>query len=146
MKYFLDTSALFKRYIPEPGSETLDALMAQGGPCHISVMTVLELVSNLQRLRSIDGVLSDEGFEHALIAFRLDVTDGTLETAGATPERVTAATDMLASSYMTPVDALQIATAKSLGPETVFVSSDHKLNGFVRDAGMHILDPCKALD
>jgi len=144
MKYFLDTSALFKRYIPEAGSEAIDSLMAQGSPCHISVMTVLELVSNLQRLRSIDGVLADEDFNSALRAFRLDVSDGRLEIAGATPPRVSEASEMLLTLYLTPVDALQIATVKSLGPDTAFVSSDKKLNELVRNQGMRVLDPCEA--
>jgi len=140
MKYFLDTSAIFKRYIPEAGSEAVDSILGQGAPCYISAMTTLELVSNLQRLRSVDGVLSDAAFRGALNAFRLDVVDGTLEIIGATPLRISAASKLLATSYLTPVDALQIVSAQSLGMETVFVSADRKLNGLARSQGLEVLD------
>jgi uncharacterized protein len=140
--YFIDTSALFKRYVPERGSELVDSLFAENAPCHISAMTVLELLSNLQRLTSIDKVLPALVFAQITTAFRLDVADGTLEVAGATAARVSAASEILISRYITPIDALQIATARSLGPETVFVSSDRKLNDLVRDQGMQVLDPC----
>lgn len=143
MAYFLDTSALFKRYVPERGSEAIDSIIAQGGLCCISSMTVLELISNLQRLHSIDHVLAVEDFRRLLNAFCLDVLDRKLEVVGATPARVSAAFEMLLASYLTPIDALQIATALSLGPEACLVSADKKLNQLARRQGMQVLDPCE---
>jgi predicted nucleic acid-binding protein len=138
---FLDTSALFKRYVQEQGSEVVDSLIAQAEKCHVSALAALELVSNLQRLRRVDRLLSDAGFASALNAFRLDITDGTIEIAGASAARIASAMAMLSATYLTPVDALQIATVLSLGPDTVFVSSDHKLNVLVRDHGIRVIDP-----
>ncbi|MDP2872932.1 MAG: type II toxin-antitoxin system VapC family toxin [Bacillota bacterium] len=142
MMYFIDTSALFKRYVQEPGSDVVESLFVRSAPCHISAVTTLELLSNLQRLRTVDRALSDLDFSEAWNAFFLDVADRLVEVAGATAGRVSAASEMLITRYLTPIDALQIATARSLGPETVFVSSDRKLNELVRDQGMRVLDPC----
>jgi predicted nucleic acid-binding protein len=142
MKYFIDTSALLKRYVDEPGSDVVESLFAPNAPCHISSVTILEILSNLKRLCTVDKVLSDSDFVQASDAFRLDVVDRRLEVASAEAKIVYAASEMLRTRYLTPIDALQIATALSLGPGTVFVSADRKLNEVVRSEGMQVLDPC----
>lgn len=50
LSYFIDTSALFKRYVEEAGSSTINRLLDSGAPCYISMATLTEVVANLRRL------------------------------------------------------------------------------------------------
>ncbi len=49
MKAFLDTSALFKKYVVEPGSERLDELLKETEDIIIAPVTKIELFSALDR-------------------------------------------------------------------------------------------------
>ena len=52
--YFIDTSALFKRYVEEKGSETVNNIFAQSTGKYISSICLVEVVSNLRRLVDVD--------------------------------------------------------------------------------------------
>lgn len=106
--YFIDTSALLKRYLKEAGSDVVDAVFEEYAVRYVSGIGLLESFSNLQRLE------------------------------------IEAAIRLLSDCCLTAVDALQIVTAQSLGPETVFVSSDMKLNLVAERQGLTVLDPAKA--
>lgn len=55
MPFFIDTSALFKRYQVEKGSDIVsDTLEKKDSELFISSLTVIEVVSNLKRLCDID--------------------------------------------------------------------------------------------
>ena len=51
--YFIDTSALFKRYIPEAGTDILDDIFKDIGTFYISDVTIIEVISNLKRKNEI---------------------------------------------------------------------------------------------
>ena len=70
--YFIDTSALFKRYVEEQGSEVVDSIFSESAEKHISTISILELLSNLQRLHLIDKIMSSSQFTAAWTAFSLD--------------------------------------------------------------------------
>ena len=139
--YFVDTSALFKRYLPEEGSERMDSLFHEDAEVFISTLTVVELVSNLQRLRSMDKAIDDDQFAAAWAALSLDLATGRLEALGISSEVVDGATQLLLDSYITPVDALQVSAAMSLGEGAIVVSSDRKLNQLVTELGLQHMDP-----
>ena len=139
--YFVDTSALFKRYLPEEGSERMDSLFHEDAEVFISTLAVVELLSNLQRLRSMDKAIDDDQFAAAWAAFSLDLATGRLEALGISSEVVDGATQLLLDSYITPVDALQISAAMSLGEGAIVVSSDRKLNQLVAALGLQHMDP-----
>lgn len=40
--YFIDTSALFKRYVEEQGSEVVDSIFSESAEKHISTISILE--------------------------------------------------------------------------------------------------------
>lgn len=54
--YFVDTSALFKRYIPEQGSDFIDRIFSKETSIFISTVTLCEVISNIRRLVDIDNL------------------------------------------------------------------------------------------
>jgi len=141
--YFVDTSSLFKRYLPGRGSEQMDALFREDAEVFISTLSVIEFLSNLQRLRSVDNAVTDAQFAEVWSAFSLDVATGRIQTLAVSAEVIDRATQLLLPRYVTPIDALQVAAAMSLGPETVVVSSDRQLNQLVTGLGVWHMDPSR---
>jgi len=139
--YFLDTSAFLKRYLKETGSDVVDAVFEEYGVRYVSGLCLLECLSNLQRLHSVDGLVAKEHLQLLQAAVASDIESGKVIVANATPADIEAAVQILVRRYLTAVDALQIAAAKALGPGVVFVSSDSKLNGAVAEQGLTVLDP-----
>jgi len=139
--YFLDTSALFKRYISEEGSDAIANLFDSEGLLLISAVTLCETVSNLRRLSDIDKVIDEKEFEALRATFLGDVADGRLEVMELTTPIVLASLDIISSRFLTPIDALQIATALSLPEKPVFVCADQKLNQVAMEYGLPALDP-----
>ena len=139
--YFIDTSALLKAYIQEKGTEAMDRIFQEDAPKTISSMGLVEAVSVLQRLRSVEKVLSEEQF--ALLCARLvaDANSGRLEVRNATPYDIQAAIDLEMRRYLTAVDAVQIALASEMDGSMVFVSADEKLNRVAIEVGLKVLDP-----
>lgn len=139
--YFVDTSALFKRYLPERGSERMESLFLENAEVFISTLTVIEFLSNLQRLRSADRAINDSQFNEAWAAFSLDLATGRIQALAVSAEVIGEGIQLLLTRYVTPIDALQVGTAKSLGSEAITVSSDYGLNQLVATLGMRFLDP-----
>jgi len=141
--YFVDTSALFKRYLPERGSERMESLFRESAEVFISTLTVIEFLSNLQRLHSVDRAIDDSQFNEAWAAFSLDLATGRIQALAVSAEVVEEGIRLLLTRYITPVDALQVGTARALGAEAITVSSDRGLNQLVAELGMRFLDPAQ---
>lgn len=140
--YVVDTSALFKCYVPEHGSERMEALLFQGADVSISSITQVELLSGLQRLCSVHQVIGDEQLEAVWTSFAIDVGSGRLQIVPVSAEIIHESTRLLRSRYITPVDALQLATVRSLGTQAILVSSDQKMNQIAKELGLLVLNPC----
>lgn len=89
----------------------------------------------------MDKAIDDDQFAAAWAAFSLDLATGRLEALGISSEVVDGATQLLLDRYITPVDALQISAAMSLGEGAIVVSSDRKLNQLVAALGLQHMDP-----
>lgn len=64
MPFFLDTSALFKRYQVENGTEVVNELLEKSaGNLFVSSLTVVEITSNLKRLCAVDKVTTEEQYQ-----------------------------------------------------------------------------------
>ena len=88
--------------------------------------------------------MSSSQFTAAWTAFSLDLADGTLQTVNAAAQVINRAVDCLQACYVTPIDALQLASAESLG-DVILVSSDRKLSRLALEKGMRVTDPCAAI-
>jgi predicted nucleic acid-binding protein len=139
--YYLDTSALFKRYVQEEGSDVVNSLFDKGEPLFIAAITLCEVTSNLRRLVDVDEIIKGEEFAVLRATFLGDVGDTILEVIESTTEIILSSLDLASKKYLTPIDAIQLATALSLAEKPVFVCSDQKLLRLAVENGLAVLDP-----
>lgn len=144
--YSLDTSAFLKRYLKETGSDVVDAIFEEDSPRYVSTICLLECFSSIQRLHAADAFITEGQLRTLHAAVASDIESGKVTAINPTPADIEAAIEILTNQYLTAVDALQIATAKMLGPGTVLVSSDTKLNRVATEHGLTVIDPATRSD
>jgi predicted nucleic acid-binding protein len=147
--YYLDASALVKRYVDEVGSDWLRSLIypARDVGVFVSMMAIVELISALARRRR-DGSLSVDEFVTARDAFWgdcfreysiLDVSQPLMELACALLER----------HRLRAYDATHLATALTVQrfldaqdyTALTFVSADEQLNRAAESEGLAVENP-----
>ena len=148
--YFLDTSALVKRYVPEIGSEWILSITdpVTNSDLVISQITWVEVHSAFAR-RLRDGSLSAERFDLIVQKVRedfeneyrvIDVDRTLIETAG----------ELVMQHPLRAYDSVQLASALRFQsttllsqPETrlIFVSADNRLLNIAQLEGMAIDNP-----
>ena len=145
--YYLDTSAIIKRYKNEPGTGAIDRLFDGLQPetrLYTSFLTTLELTSSILRLergRQISRTTAD----NMLVKYRQD-SQGVVRTLPLTDIIVNDAVAVVEQHQLRSGDAIHLATAitiLSLAPESecVLVSSDKELLSAAANSGMGLLDP-----
>lgn len=142
-KYFIDTSALFKRYINETGTNEIDILFKKDARYLVSNLAIVEFISNLKRLVDIDNII-DFG-TYMLIKKELfnDIGDGKIEVVNISSDEIIAATELIDKKYITPIDSIQLAFAvkmKEMDENSVFVCSDKKLCSLAANHGIKVLE------
>ena len=147
--YFLDTSALVKRYVPESGSNWIQSITvpAAGNFLTISQITWVEVYSAFAR-RQREGSLSVDEVDQLMGDFRTDFdnqyevleVDRTLiETAGA----------LVMQNPLRAYDSVQLASALRVQStlisvsetQLVFVSADNRLLNIAQSTGLAIDNP-----
>jgi len=147
--YFLDTSALVKRYVPETGSNWIQSItdVAVNNDLTISQITWVELHSALSR-RQREGSMSAGELDIILQKFRnefetkyriIEVDQALIESAG----------QLVVQYPLRAYDSVQLASGlyvKALlmsMPETqlIFVSADNRLLDIAQSAGLAIDNP-----
>ena len=97
--YFIDTSALFKRYIPEQGTGQLDDIFKQDAAViYISDITIIEVISNLRRKNEITKELDNSVYKKIKSEFFNDIALGKIKTSGVIPSTIIEAVDLLDNS------------------------------------------------
>lgn len=139
--YYLDTSALFKRYVSEKGSQTVNNLFRQGAAIFISEITLCEVIANLRRLVDIDKIIKEDEFEDLRATFLGDIGDEVIDVIELTSSIILQSLEICSKQYVTPLDALQLASALSLLEKPIFVCSDQKLLRLAGEQGLPTLDP-----
>lgn len=142
--YFLDSSALVKRYVPETGSAWINAIAFPntGNLIIISRITWIEVLSALAR-RQREGNLSDIDVNLIIQSFRYDLNNqyqvveldqALAETAG-----------QLVNQYpLRAYDAVQLASVLRIKPAfasatstlLIFVTADDRLLTIAQTAGL----------
>lgn len=120
MKAFLDSSALAKRYIAEPGSEEVDALCQAADRLGLCVLCVPEIVSALNR-RVRERRVSRADYVAVKARLLEDVRDA--EIVNLTEDVVADALRILERGAIRAMDALHLAAARAWGAD-VFASAD----------------------
>ncbi|MAF12679.1 hypothetical protein CMK11_19695 [Candidatus Poribacteria bacterium] len=144
---FLDTSAVVKRYVTEPGSQRVRDLTADSDS-HISHVTVVEYVAAVCR-QGRSGRLTETQVSAAIGLFRSEAENG-YGLLGVTDAVITLAASLAERHAVRGYDAVQIASALSvqavLAPEPVtLVTADRQMCDVARVEGMSVIDPTAAV-
>ena len=140
--YFIDTSALFKRYIPEQGTEELDNIFKQDAVFYISDVTIIEVISNLKRKSEITKKLDKNLYKKIKGEFYNDIAHENIKTVSVLSKTIIEAINLIDKRYVTPLDSLQLATALQLNSEKgsiIFICSDKKLFILAEKCGLKSL-------
>jgi len=136
--YFVETSALAKRYIAETGSMWLRALLDPSTGCSIYVVrvTAVEIIAAITR-REQGRTLAPTDASTARQAFRGDFATA-YQVIEVTPALANRAMLLAEQHGLRGYDAMQLAAGL---PAITFISADTKLNTAAIAEGLTIEDP-----
>jgi predicted nucleic acid-binding protein len=146
--YFLDTSALVKRYHPEAGTLVVDRLFSEAdAEVIISRLVLVEIVSAFA-LKVRGGTITTAQFEQYRKQVHRDVRKKTLRVARMAVRHFQMADELLCRHAQThrlrTLDALQLAVAIDLHRAvvpTTFISADDVLCPLAQLEGITVLNP-----
>ncbi len=133
MKTFFDSSAFAKRYVEEPGTQTVDSLCLEATEVALSVLCVPEIISALIR-RVREGLLTRREYAEAKQYLSQDIRDAVI--VNLVPQVLSTCTKILEASPVRAADALQIACALEWETE-LFVSADKRQISAAKKSGLH---------
>lgn len=147
--YYLDASALVKRYMGEVGSDWLRATIAPAQPSLLftSRMTIIKVISALAR-RAREGSLSSEEFATARDAFQSDCLNE-YQIMPPSMAVIDLACALLEQHPLRAYDATHLATALGAQqfltaqgyPPLIFLSADDRLNHAATAEGLEVDNP-----
>ena len=142
--YFLDTSAVVKRYVQETGTAWLRNLAdpASGNALFIVRLTEVELTAALARRRKGQSLSAGQS-QTALHQFRLEMVHE-YRVVEITAPLINKATALADSHALRAYDAVQLAAAleiHALAPTLTLISADGELNTAATAEGLAVDDP-----
>jgi len=108
MKIFFDSSAFAKRYIDEPGSDSVEAICQSATELALSVICMPEIISAMNR-RVRDGSISQTQYRQVKTCLAREIADVTI--INVLPEVVADAIFVLETNPLRAMDALHVACA-----------------------------------
>ena len=132
MKVVFDSSAFAKRYIEEPGSQTVDEICQHADALGLATICTPELFSALNRRRR-EGFLSPGDYDLIKTQFSADVRDAVL--LDLTPNVIARAIGLLETNTLRAMDALHVACAIEWQTD-LFVSSDRRQVAAAQHTGL----------
>ncbi len=147
VNYYLDTSAMFKQYVDEPGSTWLRAQISSATSLVSSQMLIVEAVSALNR-RVREGSLSSAEYQRVRDVFREDCRV-MYQIVPPTVAIVDWACELLERHPLRGYDAMHLATALAVRqslqrqglPTLIFISADDRLNAAASTEGLAVDNP-----
>ena len=141
MPIYIDTSALVKRYVSEPGSDAFDAfLQACGDSCVISSLGSTEFESMLQRLKR-QGHIDEAYAEQARHEFLSDLNAALWSVHAFVPTTFARAAELIRKleAPLATLDALHLASAIEFRCDG-FATSDRQLFRAASECGLRLHD------
>jgi len=139
LKIFLDTSALAKRYVQEPGSEALENLFSAGvSEVYVSTLALPEFGAALSR-KLRDKELAKKSAEHALSELEKD-WDNVFTKVPLTDTVAKSAVSLAIQHPLKGADAVHLATAMA-ADAGLLVASDQQLIKTAKKVGLKAYDP-----
>jgi predicted nucleic acid-binding protein len=150
MLYCFDSSALVKRYAPEPGSAWVKGICAPASEHTVCLgqVGIVEIAAALSR-KVRTSELSPDDYEAALGLFLTDVRDEEYVMAPLSDHVVRLAVELTRRHPLRGYDAVHLATAMTLNaallaadlPPLVFVAADARLCEAARGEGLATENP-----
>jgi uncharacterized protein len=146
-RYFLNSSALVKRYHQELGTTALEALFNQSDNRFlVSRLALVEVTSAFARYVR-EGALAQDKFENLIARMESEVTAKVLKVVAISSRRLEAAAVILRThgleSNIRTLDAIQLAAAQALHARTriaAFIAADKKLLTSAAACNLTVLD------
>jgi predicted nucleic acid-binding protein len=134
---YVDTSMLVKRYLPELGSQELEARLIGEQPEMLVSELVLPELSSALRRRERKGLIDARYVEDALEDFHEDVRCAALRLADLDTTCIRKASSLIRrlQSPLATLDAVHLATALEHGCDILF-TSDAQLSRAAGEAGL----------
>lgn len=145
LRFYLDTSAMLKRYLTEPGTKSIDIVYdkAETGELSItiSLWNIGEVLGALDEKRR-RGWLKEKEFEQLLKIFADELLKlirlKSIEIIPVQTQILTETWNLLITHHLYEADALQIATCMQ-SKNDALISSDEKLVEISRKTGLKAL-------
>jgi uncharacterized protein len=146
--YFLDSSALAKRYVAETGSRWVAGIMDPSAANQIQVARIsgAEVVAAIARRIRL-GNLSPQAGRDAISQFRDDFATSH-DIVEISPSLIVRAMDLAEGNALRGYDAVQLAAAltvqeaaTAIGFSVVLISSDDALNAAASAEGLQVENP-----
>lgn len=148
--YYLETSALVKKYRTERGTEVIAELFQrkQGSDVFVtSYFTVVEITSVVTRLLRA-GALTSQGYQVIMGNLSRDIRE-TVRLQSVSDSVVSESIRLTQDHALRAPDAIHLATAFGMkagvhGNAFYFFGSDARLNNACQSSGLLVLDPQEA--
>ncbi|MDP2663089.1 MAG: type II toxin-antitoxin system VapC family toxin [Dehalococcoidia bacterium] len=127
--YFLDSSALVKRYHEERGTGAVDGIVGGAAPVVVSSLAILEVTAALTRKKN-EGRISDDLYSGILGEVTRDFLERFV-VLSLDDSLISGAIGLVTERGLRTLDSLQLAAALQawqFAEELVFVSADRRLN------------------
>lgn len=139
MNYFLDTSAIIKRYVQEKETQAIQKIFIESNEIYISSITEIEIVPTFKRLL-VESKISTEQFE-----FLLNILEEDFEDFIVVPfsnEVVKIAKLQIKKYQLKTLDSIQLASYLTLDFKNIpFIVYDEKLFNSAFKETQNVLKP-----
>ena len=136
---YMDTSAMVKLYLSEPGSEASIRLWRESQRIAVSAVGYAELVAAFQRKRR-EGIVSREGLTRAIRSFKSDWES--VQVVPLSPQLNRRIDRLVADHPLRGFDAIHLASALAIrdavGEEFLLVSADRRLLDAAQKEGLNV--------
>ncbi len=140
--YYLDTSAIVKRYVAEPGSEVVDEVFrdAYRGSAVIafSSWNIAEVAVVFDKYSRILGLNARGLLKNMMREMRMLSRLHMLRVVGITPRLIRDSIQLVFKYHVYVADALQIASAKAIN-STKFLTGDKRLAEIAEQEGLQCI-------
>lgn len=147
--FYLDTSALFKQYHDEEGSEFVNALfdyrLKSGAIFYTSMLSAVEFCSAVRRHQREGGI--DNETAEGIITVFLEESEHSLLTIPFEQHMIQTSIKLLANHPLKGYDAVQLSTCLEMMSsisqtgELYFVCDDERLCRAAKAEGLQVLQP-----
>ncbi|NJL47982.1 MAG: type II toxin-antitoxin system VapC family toxin [Leptolyngbyaceae cyanobacterium SM2_5_2] len=147
--YFLDSSALVKRYIRETGTDWVSSLflLDLSNDCFVAAISGVEIIAAITR-RARSGSIKAADAALACAQFKQDF-QATYQIIEITEEIISLGMSLAETKGLRGYDAVQLAAGCAINalclssglPPLIFVSADNELNAAASSEGLIIENP-----